>query len=182
MKALKLLGVIALPLLLWGCSEVTSSAPIGEKPLVLDAEEWNGTWIIDEYAITFLVEDAEQGRLQIAWVEASESNLKMSTELVHFRTSGKWVFANTLDGDASGGEERYVFLRVEKDEDQIFLWGPDAIQFTEAVEAGRLPGEIDGKDVHLSALSASHVEVIKSDSDQVMFIWGGPVVLQRIGK
>lgn len=181
MKTIRLLFVSSLLLLLWGCDSVTSTALVGEQPVSLVAEEWDGTWLSAGGTVTLKVLDAEQGKLRAAWIEDSGGKLKMETWLVQIRSSGSWSFANVRDdGGNQEIEERYLFSRVKKDSRQILFWMPDTEAFTAAVKAGHLPGEIIDSSVRLSALNASHLEVIKSDQGPGLFDWDEPLVLLRV--
>ena len=181
MNALKLLSVSALLLLLWGCDSVTSSALVGENPVSLVAEEWDGIWLGAEAAVILQVVDAKQGGLRAAWIERSGGALKTEIWLVQIRSSGSWIFANVKDDEATDrSAERYLFSRLKKDDDQILFWLPSTSAFTKAVEAGHLPGEIEDSNVRLSNLSASHLEVVKSEKGQALFDWDEPMVLLRV--
>lgn len=185
MKTIKLLFVSALLLCLWGCDSVTSTALVGEKAVNLVAEEWDGTWLSAEGAVTLKVLDAKQGKLRAAWIEDSGGELKMETWLVQIRSSGAWNFANVRDDDDDDDgdqeiEERYLFTRVKKDSHQILFWMPDSDAFSAAVKAGQLPGEISDSNVRLAALNADHLEVIKSEKGPTLFDWDEPWVLLRV--
>ena len=60
--------IAALAVLLGGCESVYAPRPMGGEPVVLD-DSWNGTWLVDDGALTTVVRDAQQGLLQVAWVE-----------------------------------------------------------------------------------------------------------------
>jgi hypothetical protein len=181
MKTIKLLFASALLLCLWGCDSVTSTALVGEKPVSLVAEEWDGTWLNAEGAVTLKVTDASQGKLRASWIEESGDELKLETWNIQIRSSGSWSFANVRDdGDDQEIEERYLFTRVKKDNRQILFWMPDTDAFTAAVKAGQLPGEISDSNVRLTALNADHLAVIKSDQRPTLFDWDEPLVLLRV--
>ena len=181
MKTIKLLFLSALLFCLWGCDSVTSATQVGDQPVSLVAEEWDGTWLSAEGAVTLKVTDANQGKLRVSWIEESGDGLKMETWNVQIRSSGSWNFANVRDdGGDQEIEERYLFTRVKKDNRQILFWMPDTDAFTAAVKAGHLPGEISDSSVRLAALNADHLEVIKSDQGPTLFDWDEPLVLLRV--
>jgi len=48
-KCVLVLGLLVL-LTGWGCSTVVSQRPVGEMPVALNPEEWEGAWITPEGA------------------------------------------------------------------------------------------------------------------------------------
>jgi hypothetical protein len=183
MKKTRLLFASLLLMALWGCDSVTSSTPVGDKPVSLQEDDWDGTWINAESALTLKVKNAEKGHLQIAWIEDSGGKLKMESFIAEIRVSGDWHFASIRDdGGDQEIEERYMFLRVDKSDGQIIGWSPDVAAFKKAVEDGHLPGKMDESSVRLSVLNSEHIDYIKSAAATSLFDWDEPLVLVRIGK
>jgi hypothetical protein len=121
---------LALGGVLGGCSAVLSTRPIGEQPLVLVAEEWDGTWTDSEDFLEIRVVDAEQGRLEAAWIEKDDEGFELERIEVLIRQSGETTFANARempdddsdgdsdsesDSDRDGTEDQYAFFRLGRE-------------------------------------------------------------------
>lgn len=162
--------------LLSGCSAVYSVHPVGEQPLALVPEEWEGTWLHQDGTVTLAVTDAANGILEIGWVEKRQGKLAYETYLVQLLKHGEWLFGNVHDRDKTG---HYLWGRVKKDDGQLTLWAPDLAKIKALVEQQVLPGRLsnDGEDVVLDELSAAHLLVI---TEGAVLEWGRPLVFLRI--
>lgn len=167
--------------LLTACSSVYSINPVGEKPVHLELDEWNGNWLGANGVMTIRVKDAEHGILQVAWIEDMEL-LQYQVQLLE---SGDWVFFNLREEEDDDG---YFWGRVKKDSNSIILWDPEISKFRTLVEAGTLPGEVkkSGKDneydsdVILGELTVEHLQIITSEKNGVLFDWDDPLVLIKL--
>lgn len=179
----RFLAVAAILPLLAACDVVLSTHPVGNEPVTLAAEEWQGTWITDDGAITLVVPDGPPGRLQLAWIEV-KNEPELQTALVHVRSTGGWLFGSFEDEEAEKGQElaRYIWGRLVKDEGTILFWLPREERFRELVEAGVLPGEVDEDgDVLLAKLGPQHLAIIASEDRGALFEWDDPTILRRLG-
>ena len=186
-------NVLSLVVLLFGaaCSAVVVDSPMGQTALAVDPAEWDGEWLgiaadSDERVIgTVEVVDAANGILQATWIEDGE----LQRTPIHLRQAGDWVFASVpyLDDFGSDGEipqgVPYVWARIVKNENHIFIWYPNVSRFRERIAEGQLPGELrDGKgDAFLGALDAEHYALVASESAASLFEWDAPGVLVRVG-
>lgn len=177
--------------LLAGCSAIYSPVPVGEHPVVLSAEDWNGTWLADESIALIEVTDADNGKLKVAFVE------DMEMEVMEFivRSSGEWMFSSMLDEEDTedelskdknvDGQPRYLWGRIELDGNKILLWEPDIPRFKTLIEAGKIPGKIEesegfgGGNIYLGELTREHYKIITSGSEGVLVDWENPVILIR---
>jgi len=181
MKLVTRLLSIGCLILLAACSSVYSTNPVGEKPVQLDSGQWDGNWLGADGVMTIRVKDAEQGILQVAWIEDMEL-LQYQVQLLE---SGDWVFFNLREEDDDDG---YFWGRIKNDGDSIILWDPDIKKFRALVTKGVLPGEVKktGKnmeffsDVILGELTPAHLQVITSGDQGVLFNWDEPLLLIKL--
>lgn len=166
-------------IVLSGCSAAYSIKPLGEQPLTLVPEEWEGTWIHKEGTVVVAVTDSAKGVIEVGWVEKRQGRLAFEAYQVQLLKSGEWLFGNVLDLDKPG---RYLWGRVSKDDGQLTLWVPDVTKIKALVEKAVLPGTLinDGEDVVLDALSAAHLQVITTASEGAVLEWGRPLVFLRL--
>jgi hypothetical protein len=174
-----------------GCTTVMSTQPVGETPMVLVAEEWEGTRSDTEDFLEMRVIDAEGGRLEAAWIEGREDGFELERIEVVVRRSGDAIFGNALEEadaeDEPGGkaeaETLYAFFRLARDGEKLVIWWPEADAFRELVESGTLPGRVtEGKDVVLETLSAEQLALLSSNESAYLYGWKEPGVLFRPGR
>jgi hypothetical protein len=169
------LGAIAL--VLAGCARVIVPEPAGEKPVALVPSEWNGLWLAGDNALRIEVLDAEKGLLRLAWIEDGKTP-KLETADVHIRESGDHRFASMRVNEITNAV-RYVFGRIKKEKRQMVAWMPDSAAMKSWVQAGKLPGKIEGHDIHLGALTPEHLGRIVAVTNGLLD-WDGPLVFSRL--
>ena len=170
-------------LVLTGCSAVYSVNPVGEKPLAIEADEWNGTWRGGGDAVSIKVTDGEKGILQMAWIENMEFNLFQARLL----ESNTWVFVNFKEKVDDDG---YLWARINKSGNSITMWDPDVDKIRALVTDGTLPGTVKGSDegvagngnVVLGELTAEHLKILTSDDKGILLDWENPIFLQRLSE
>jgi hypothetical protein len=164
---------------LTACNAVYTTEPLGDKAVQLNPEEWQGTWLHHEMVLTTTVRDAQNGRLQVAWVERDEEGAKLEVFEGSIRATGEWVFAS-LEED-NDGDPRYLWLRIDRSAGHFTVWSPDPERFRSMVTDEKLPGTIDGdENVVLGELKPEHLEMINSPSANLLN-WEEPDVFYRIG-
>jgi hypothetical protein len=172
-------------MLLCACSAVYSVDPLGENPVQLDAQQWDGDWRGAEGVMKIKVKDAEAGILQVAWIE----DMELQQFDVYLLESNGWQFFNVKDEeDENDPSDGYVWGRIRYHENTILLWDPDIRKFRSLVRDGTLPGEArkSGKDkqnesdVVLDKLTQAHLLLITSEEKGVLFDWDEPLVLLKI--
>lgn len=179
MKTARFLAVLGAALIC-GCAAVSSVEPVGERPKEISQNEWGGTWIHKNHAITIRVSDKQRGLLQVAWVEEKEGGLKLESYEVEIRESGEWLIGNVKEKQ---GSDRYYWALVQKDEGQIIVWTPDPAQFTKLVQTGVFRGKLEkGGSVVLEKFTPEHLKVVLSGDKGACFDWKKPVVFFRLGK
>jgi hypothetical protein len=165
-------------LLMTGCSGVYVTAPVGDKPHVLNPADWDGTWTMDNEAATIRVSDAAEGKLQVLSVQLDEGPPKVRSYTVFLRESGKTLFASLQTEDIPKG--RYLWARVRRSGDYLMLWSPDAEKFGYLVQSGELKGTKECGDVFLAPLAPTEVSGLAAEKYGVVYEWQRPAVLQRL--
>ena len=180
LRAVSLLALM-LVLVVSGCAQVATVAPVGEHPKKLSPEDWNGTWIHKEQPVKIMVTDPQQGVLQVAWVEEKRGCLEMESYQVEIWEAGAWTFGNLRVKDSPGAP--YHWGLVKNEEGQIIFWSPDHAYVRKLVEQGVLPGNVaKGGDVVLKKLTAEQIKTIMSPARSECFNWMKPTVFMRLGK
>ena len=183
-----MLLAVALAVVLSGC--VVAPNPIGDEPIKLKAEEWEGIWLDEDDedgVLTIRVADAAKGELEVGWIEEDEDRLVLKSYLFQLRRTGGWVFANTkLEGEdhpnPESGEDWYYFLRIENEDGvQITAWQPDTDRFDALIEESALPGQVGSyyDNTYLGELEPEHMAMIMS-TERPLFGCEEPLVLRRI--
>jgi hypothetical protein len=169
------LGAIAL--ILTGCARVIVPEPAGERPVALVPAEWSGLWLAGDAALRIEVLDAEKGALRLVWIEGGKTP-KLETAEVLIRESGDNRFASMRVNEITNAV-RYVFGRIKKEKRQMVAWMPDPAAMKSWVQAGKLPGKIEGHDVHLGALTSEHLGRIVAVTNGLLD-WDDPLVFFRL--
>lgn len=183
-----------------GCHAVYSTHPVGEAPVSVSPDDWEGTWVHKDGAVTVVVLDQEKGVLEIGWVEKKQERLKLERYKVLLRKSGEWLFGSVQDPDKP---KLYVWGRIKNEDGQIVLWAPDVQKARALVEKGVLPGRVEKmndvsftdpdpdavgprpilskeSDVILTRLGATELKVIMSGEKGALFDWERPLVFRRL--
>lgn len=172
-----LIGVLAAGIS--ACAVVYSTKPVGQNPVMIDAKDWKGTWILPGGSMTIRVADAKKGLLQAAFVEESDDKLKMEVHDVTLLESGNWIFWSMKDKPEAEGV-RYFWGRIKNEKNQMYVWQPDAEKFKELVKAGKLPGTVEKDNVVLGELTPDHLKLITSEEAGVLFDWASPAVFTKL--
>jgi len=163
-----------------GCNSVISKRPVGEKPARIVAKEWEGNWVTTDGAVKVKVVDADQGILEVAWLEDDkQGNSTLKTADIEVRESRGWLFANTKEEDKGRG---YLWGRIRNEDGQMMVWSPDETLFKQLMKEGVFPGKVDGDDVILEDLKPQHLKIITSGEGGVLFSWHEPTVFMKVGK
>jgi hypothetical protein len=182
----KHLMVLALTMLVCGCSAVFSESPMGGQAERADPSAWDGVWASldssDEGAVTVHVIDADAGALQVEYVE-HDKPVRMRFFL---RRWGQWTFLSVVCAQGDNGcddtRDRYLWSAYRLRDDALVMWTPIPARFGELVDQGLLPGERLGSDVELSIFEDRHYELITADEHAGLWDWREPLVLMRIAR
>jgi len=177
-----------------GCSAVVVDSPIGEAPLRIEPEEWEGEWLAvaadsDDRVIGAIeVVDPAMGLIRATWIEDGEPR---RTD-IHLLQSGDWTFASVpyvadFGYPGSGATPQamaYLWGRFIKRDNHIFLWSPRVSRFRDLIEGRELPGQLrEGEgDAFLGTLAPEDYAFIVSDTSGSLFEWDAPAVLIRVGQ
>jgi hypothetical protein len=98
-----------------GCG-VVSPRPVGETPTNLQnhQDEWEGTWILADGAMSIKVVDATNGVLAITTCDLKAGKYSYETGAVYLRDGGGWTFANYEQPDGTN-QPYYVWGRILKE-------------------------------------------------------------------
>ena len=172
---LTLLGLMLLTLS--GCNAVISKRPVGEKPAVIAAKDWEGDWVTNDGTVKLKVLDPNKGIIRAAWLEDdNRGNPALKIAEIEVRNSGGWLFANTKEDKGRG----YIWGRIQNEDRQIIVWSPDDRLFAKAIKDGILPGRVEGNDVFLDDLKPEHLKLITSTEKGVLFSWDKPSVFTKL--
>jgi len=175
------LPVAATALALSSCATVTSQKPIGETPARLDPHKWNGTWGTgDGHTLCLCVKSADQGLLEVGYLEAHDNEVQAHKYEVHVTQAGGWLWASTRDE----GHKDYLIARLSEPDEHLLAWMFESPAILTAVKAGQLPGDVvkddkgqETKNVLLHSLSDAQLQDIKAGKYGDVFNWGKPALV-----
>lgn len=162
------------------CSVVTSIAPVGETPAVVDPKEWDGNWMnTDGATISIKVKSEKEGLLGIAWIE-DDTHMTCKSADIFIRSSGSWRFASMKDKDTTPADQpKYLWGRIKNEKNLILFWLPTVSKFRELVESKVFSGEASKGGVLLRDLTPGQMKIMISEEKGVLFDWDSPVIFMR---
>ena len=173
--------VVSLPLL-GGCAEVFTSAPLGETPIAVSSEDWEGIWIGPEETYVIQVIDEETGTFLVSTLDPEKSPPEVEPMEFQLSKTGGWYFGNW---EVEPGE--FSWVRVKREGESILVWFADAERFIELVDQGVLPGEVRSRggsgssgEVFIGPLTEEHLDIITESTEGILFIWDEPLQLHRV--
>jgi hypothetical protein len=183
-----------------GCDVVRTAAPVGDRPVVLDPQEWNGVWAApadlpaclasldaaaghgDDVCLVVSVADAQVGVLAIT--SPDEDHAVRAYVRSAQGSSGQSATFLSLEGE---GDLQGMWMRLRKSDNLIVTWDPDAAPFRELVRAGLLPGSErpeEGSDargeLEIDRLDAGALALVVDDHGRTLFDWINPGVFVRV--
>ena len=164
-----------------GCYAVYTTHPMGQDPIKISKEKWDGTWINNDGSIVVKVTDPEKGRLIAAVIESKDNDLKLEKYDIELRGTNNFIFINIKAKDKYG-KEFFVWGKIKKKEREIIMWGPDIDKFRKLVTTKKLPGEIKDKNVYLNTLNNEHIKFITSEKNALLFDVNNPGIFFRLSK
>lgn len=137
---------ICIALLLIGCDTVTSLNQVGQLPLPLVKEQWQGAWLVENDVVHIKVIDESKGHmlLYVVDVDAGVPDKVVQSYKVYVRKSSSSHYLNLLDNDPS--VEGYFFAKFKRDDNQIQLWLPANKSIHKAVKSGTISGKTNQND------------------------------------
>jgi len=173
--------LLGLAWLISGCTAVYTSEPVGDEPVKLLAQDWEGTWVQDEDFFVIRLSEPDQGMLVAAWIEEEDDSLKMESLKGHIRATGDTMFISFRDKDYPD-TPRYFWARIKQDGRQIIFWQPDEKVFKMLVDSNQLPGKIEDDNIILEPLKNEHLKLISDDKGKTLFDWQDPIIFLKLGE
>ena len=178
-QALALIALMGLVLSL-GCRAVYVTKPVGEKPVSLKTEEWEGSWKMingdgDEYIIH--VADAPTGKIEIAHINHDAHGFKLDVVQGQVLQHQSWLFLNIENKEKPG---QYAWGRIKNEGKLAMIWFPNADKVENLIKQKKLTGKlIKDQDILLQALTPKQLDLVSSDSQGLVLDWENPVILHR---
>ncbi len=194
-----LIFVLAVMFLLSGCSTLTSLNPVGTNPLYVEEDDWAGVWYSDgvsygssikEPVVCFvMVKDKDKGTFRVAFIQGhKDQDMKyfIVRKLdVQLREGRSGIYGNILLKDYAKedqiyeiNEDTYVWFKVERSEDSIFIQLPDPRKVEELGKQGKLDAKIgighgccSGGNIVISEPTQRITEFIDSTEPDQLFGW-----------
>ena len=180
-------------LTLMGCVE--SDEPVGQTPIRINAQEWEGTWVsLDRKTDTVVLQvvDASKGILLMekswmekSWWDGKKIRVHSISSLLYLRKSGNWLFASWREDFKEntfwwGLIENWA---LEDGRRVILFWLPDWEEVSKMVSRGELPRSSmerkSGGAAPLGSLSLKHYRLMR---DREKEIFTSAVMLVRPAK
>lgn len=160
-----------------GCKVSLSTGPMGLEPVVLNPEEWNGTWTVPSsggHAVA-RVRDANQGIIEVGAIQSNEQGLSFKTLTFYLRKGGNWEFLSFEAEDKPG---QFVWFRVKRNGNMLIMWPPHWDRIAKLIKENKLPGTIVSENVlRLDELKAEHYALLTAEKEGVMVDWENPSFL-----
>ncbi len=182
---MRLAGMALLAVALGACNVVTTPQPFGDGMVQLEPADWEGTWVAsdsaDTHVVTVKVQNAAAGILVGARVEFKDNPTTAAVAAVqfHVREVAGRLFIS-MPADPEDPSKGYLWGMLKTSKDQAILWVPSPKAFARYVKEGRLPGNVDGDNAHLTALSPEQQQLIAEKDAKELFDWSDPLVFRRV--
>lgn len=179
MRQIMLAAVLALAS---GCSAVFVPEPMGRQPADLShvTDEWEGTWLGRDGAVTVHVADASNGLVRIAWHETRGGELQSDTADLIVREACSGLYVSVASEDFRD-PQLYTWARIKVDDGIALVWPPDVDAFAALVADAALPGATNSQGVVLEKLSDGGLETICS-RERTLLRWDAPIVFWKAAR
>ena len=176
MKLKSVFVLIPVIIFLAGCESVLTTQPMGETVVQLSPEQWQGTWLHQEFIVTITVLDKDNGLLQASWIEQRKDGPHMEVFKGTVRATGDMTFFVAKDENQ---KELFQWARVKKGDNYLIMWSPNVEQFKILIKDGTLPGKVTEDGVLLDELKSETIEMIDDPSANLLK-WKEPDIFIRI--
>jgi len=169
-----------------GCSAVLVSQPIGEKPHVLVAADWDGYWLVHPelnkkpVMIHVKVTNPNEGRMQLACLEDDATKVQIFEATVRESGSESVLFV-TLRVEAEKAD-LMAWGCLGRGEDLALVWVPDVEKFAALVRDGKLRGKLVERGVSIEPPTAEELKTLVPDAAGMPFYPGAPAVFHRVAR
>ena len=117
MNWLRFLSIVSCVVPISGYAYVYTANPIGEKPTVISAEDWEGMWGGKGLAIYIEVLDEESGKIRTVWIDdLGDGEFKQQDHQLYLTESGEWRFFSLKGPEEAEDNKRYLWGRFVKGE------------------------------------------------------------------
>ena len=181
MKNIQIFILLIFITLICSCSSIRSIHKLGEEPYMLNAEEWEGTWIAGDEAYTVKVVNWQSS----IFVDSTSSEIEvMSIEndkIVKHNFFIKQTGSNTY-GNLVTKEKHYIFVKFKKRKNEIIIWLPNFDMMKEAIDSKKLAGVVKDKDVLLKSDEKVFNTFFTDNEDQMLFKYEEPFIFRKLIK
>lgn len=181
---------------LTGCSSVISNRPIGLDCILVNPEEWNGIWLIDDNVVRIKVIDDTNGIVKIASIEDKNNDLKLESIVLKVMKGEKWLYANIIEMEGEKATDKYLWGRISKEERKIIFWAPSVKEFAKAAESKKIDATVSKKTKSKGCNEISEEEeypdnvILKDEPKTIIdliengesnyFEWDHPIILSKL--
>ena len=188
---LSLVMLAGLGLVLVGCDSVGTRYPLSADPQPIDAEQFEGAWMVDNDVIHIHYDSQGVARMAgVEWDNETDSFKLNEAEIIVAEGEGhNYMSVGIADDEAAeaGKVEEYLLVQYYfTDEPDMVIWMPISGAFVAAVESGKLKGEITKGEMSSSILLTDSGETIIKFLDDPenddLFEYREPMILRKISK
>jgi probable HAF family extracellular repeat protein len=172
MRTLTFLLASLMVLATTACSTVYSVMPVGDEPVYLEPEKWEGLWAVnfgDEVkSVRVSVVDAAGGILEYGDPEDCTDADRVVVRQ-HRYEGGKAKFIGELSKWDDWG---YVWGKFQRVGDALIIWPPVADEFQKLIEIGKISGQsvsVEDNDLLIDPLSMDPLDRISIDVNHELF-------------
>ncbi|MCP4709531.1 MAG: hypothetical protein GY869_12965 [Planctomycetes bacterium] len=178
-------------LILVGCETVGTKYPLSAEPQPIDAEQFEGAWMVDDSVIHIHFDSKGVARMAgVEWDEQADAFKLNEAEIIVAEGDRHNYMSLGIVEDESkgpGGESQYMLLQYYFTEaPDMVIWTPVSGAFAEAVESGKLKGEITKGEMSSSVLLTDSgsviVEFLDDPENGDLFEYREPMILRKITK
>lgn len=183
--------IIAALLALTACGEVRIKEPIGNEPVALKSEDWEGLWVSRNWPpYHVFIDDEAIGAVRLCQVADFKRGGTLSVELVCraglARKLGMLDDAVVLNisAEPNSSQGPWVFALLQRRRSQLIAWVPRTETFEELVKAGQLEGTIEHKNyetiVNLGELAEGLIiKAVQDEKADQLIMWREPLIFER---
>ena len=168
-------------MLLPSCGGVSSSGPVGNEPLKLANDQWEGHWTMhspgfnpEPEHLRFEILDSEKGTARLHYT--NKDTQKPDHHDVVLRTGSKGVYGSSLlfNNDSDKKTHLWLLLHVYK-QGYVVAFLPKKSAFEELVKQKRISGEIVPNRPELKDLTDTDYNLLAAEDSGNLYWWMYPI-------
>jgi len=188
---LSLVMLAGLGLVLVGCDSVGTRYPLSADPQPIDVEQFEGAWMMENDVIHIHYDSQGVARMAgVEWDDQADAFKLNQAEIIVAEGAGhNYISLGIAEDEAAeaGKFDEYMLVQYYfTDEPDMVIWMPVSGAFAEAVESGKLKGEITKGEMSTSVLLTDSGETIIKFLDDPenddLFQYREPLILRKISK